>query len=334
MENDFSLADPFYQRLCAGALAGQRLAEQEARRVLTDPTVELLPLLQAAFVVRCHFFGRGVRVHILNNVQNGYCPEDCHYCAQAVESEAEIQKYRMKSDEEILAGAEQAYRSGAYRYCMVFSGRSLPAGRLTHMLELIRSIKAQWPIHLCLSAGFIDQETARQLKEAGLDRYNHNLNTAETYYGSICTTHTYTQRLSTLQSAHSAGLEVCSGLIIGMGESAEDILQVAYTLRDLKAKSIPVNFYVHIPGNKLGRVDLLTPAYCLRVLALFRLINPDAEIRAAGGREVNLRTMDALSLYPANSLFSQGYLNSGGNSTDKTMQMIEDAGFTVEKIEE
>jgi biotin synthase len=303
-------------------------------QILTDPQLELLPLLHAAFVVREHFFGRGVRVHILNNVQNGYCPENCNYCAQAANSTAPIQKYHMKSDAEIMAAAEQAWQAGAYRYCMVFSGRSLPDSRLDAMTDLIRRIKQQWPIHLCLSAGFLDDRAALQLREAGLDRYNHNLNTADRHYDRICTSHTYADRLATLQAANRAGLEVCSGLIIGMGERAEDIVQVALTLRDLRARSIPVNFYVHVEGNQLGAVHQLTPEYCLRVLALFRFTCPDAEIRAAGGRETNLRGLESLALYPANSLFSEGYLNTGGHTMEKTLGLIADAGFYVERIEQ
>ncbi|ABK42563.1 biotin synthase [Magnetococcus marinus MC-1] len=320
--------------MAEAALAGQLPDAQSGLRLLTDPGIELLPLLQAAFRVRFHHFGRGVRIHILNNVQNGYCSEDCNYCAQAKNSKAPIEKYSIKSDEEILEGARKAYESGAYRYCMVSSGRSPHAERIDHMSKLIREIKSRWPVEVCLSAGFLDANKARELKEAGLDRYNHNLNTADGYYGSICTTHSYGDRLNTLQEARRAGLEVCSGIIIGMGEKPEEIVEVATTLRSLQARSIPVNFYVHVEGAQLGAVDQLTPAYALRALALFRFFNPDAEVRAAGGRESNLRGMESMALYPANSLFAEGYLNTTGHMAEKTVKMVEDAGFFVEKIEE
>ncbi|MBF0358624.1 MAG: biotin synthase BioB [Magnetococcales bacterium] len=324
----------FYQQLVNTALAGGVLSQGDGMRILTDPDVELLPLMQAAFQVRKRYFGRGVRVHILNNVQNGLCPEDCNYCAQAVDSEAAIQKYKIKSDAEIMAGAKAAHESGAYRYCIVLSGREPDKKRVDEMSALVKRIKAEYPVEVCLSAGFIDESAAVQLKEAGLNRYNHNLNTAESHYGEICSTHSYRQRLATLEAAKGAGLEVCSGMIIGMGESPDEIWTVANKLRELNARSIPVNFYVHVPGAKLGERHQLTPEYCLRALALFRFSNPDAEIRAAGGREVNLRSLESLALYPANSLFSEGYLNVGGHGADKTMQMISDAGFSVESIEE
>ncbi|MBF0125086.1 MAG: biotin synthase BioB, partial [Magnetococcales bacterium] len=228
------------------AIAGGTITQGEALRLMTDPQLELLSLLQAAFIVRHHFFGRRVRLHILNNIQNGYCPEDCNYCAQAAGSDAEIVKYRLKSDTEILEGAERAWRAGAWRYCLVASGRGPSTERIDHLCQLVRQIKASWSIQVCLSAGFIDQGMAAALKEAGLDRYNHNLNTAEGHYGRICTSHGYADRLATLQAARAVDLEVCSGIIIGMGESVEDIISVAMTLRQLAARSIPVNFYVHL----------------------------------------------------------------------------------------
>ncbi|MBF0143370.1 MAG: biotin synthase BioB [Magnetococcales bacterium] len=302
--------------------------------MLTDTEAELLSLLQAAFVVRHRHFGRGVRIHILNNVQNGYCPEDCNYCAQAAGSQAPIPKFRMKSDAEILDGARRAHEAGAFRYCVVLSGRGPGSGQVEAMADLVSRIKQSYPVQVCLSAGFIDAAMAKRLKEAGLDRYNHNLNTAESHYGSICTTHDYRQRLQTLEAARSQGLEVCSGIIIGMGETPEQVVEVAATLRRLQARSIPVNFYVHVPGSKLGPVNQLDPRLCLRTLCLFRLMNPDAEVRAAGGREVNLRGLESLALYPANSLFSEGYLNTGGHGIERTLTLIADAGFSVDRIED
>ncbi|MBF0110477.1 MAG: biotin synthase BioB [Magnetococcales bacterium] len=315
------------------ALQGILPPPESARRILNDPTLELLPLLQGAFTVRRQHFGLGVRIHILNNVQNGYCPEDCNYCAQAANSKAPIEKYTLKSDEEILQGAKASFESGAFRYCIVLSGRQPAAARVEHMAGLVRRIKESWPVEVCLSAGFLDAATARVLKQAGLNRYNHNLNTAESHYGSICTTHSYRERVQTLEAARSEGLEICSGIIIGMGESDADIVEVAMKLRQLDARSIPVNFYVHVPGSKMGQRQDLTPERCLRTLALFRFLNPDAEIRAAGGREANLRSMESLALFPANSLFSEGYLNVGGHGIDKTRNMIEDAGFFVERVD-
>ncbi|MEO5334490.1 MAG: biotin synthase BioB [Magnetococcus sp. YQC-5] len=320
--------------LARTALNGSVISHEDAMRVLLDAELPLLPLLDAAFAVRKHYFGLGVRVHILNNVQNGLCSEDCNYCAQATSSTGTIPVYRMKSDETVLEEAQRAYDSGAYRYCLVLSGRGPGQERIHHLSTLVARLKAQFPMEICLSAGFIDQTEAAQLKSAGLDRYNHNLNTSEARYGTICQTHSHADRLATLEAARSVGLEVCSGIILGMGESAEDVIEMALLLKRLQARSIPVNFYVHAPGARLGAQNLLTPEYCLRVLCLFRLLNPDAEIRAAGGREANLRSLETLALYPANSLFAEGYLNTAGHAAEQTIQMIQDAGFFVERLEQ
>ncbi|MBF0179776.1 MAG: biotin synthase BioB [Magnetococcales bacterium] len=324
----------FCDKLEQATQNGEKIALEDALRVLTDPEVPLLPLLDAAFQVRKRHFGLGVRVHILNNVQNGLCPEDCNYCSQSVSAAGDIPVWGMKSDETILEEAARAHASGAYRYCLVLSGRGPGEERITHLAQVVNRLKQTFSMEVCLSAGFIDRQQAQRLKSAGLDRYNHNLNTAEERYGTICRTHSYNDRLSTLQAAKSAGLEVCSGIIIGMGESPEEVVEVATELHRLDARSIPVNFYVHAPGASLGEQNRLTPELCLRTLCLFRFLNPCAEIRAAGGREANLRGLESLALYPANSLFAEGYLNTSGHSADRTMAMIRDAGFTVERVDE
>lgn len=325
-------ASSLLDRVLAAALAPRPLADSDALALLSPSEVPLLALLQAAFVVRERHFGRRVRIHVLNNAQNGSCPEDCSYCAQAKNSQAPIERYRLKDDDQILAEAGSAHAAGAYRYCVVLSGRGPSARRVEWLAQLVRRIKTTYPpLEVCISAGLLDEAGARVLKEAGLDRYNHNLNTSAERYAQICTTHGYGDRVATLEAARGAGIDVCSGLIIGMGEQPAEVVELAQTLRRLGARSIPVNFYVHVPGAALGPVDQLTPEYGLRVLCLFRLANPDAEIRAAGGREVNLRALEALALYPANSLFAEGYLNTPGHAADRTIRLIHDAGFEVER---
>lgn len=319
----------YYNRLADTGIDGKELSIDTCREILISEKIELLPLLNAAFEVRRTFTGKEVTVHIINNAQNGHCPENCRYCAQAKTSQAGIEEYPLKSDEEILAEAKAAYEGGAFRYCMVFAGRGPSRRRAEKLAELIRNIKSRYPLQICVSAGLLDAEKAQILKDAGLDRLNHNLNTSERHYPSICTTHTYADRLQTLQAAKQAGIELCSGLIAGMGETTDDVIDVAFALRRLKAESIPVNFLIPIPGNTLTHHETLTPQYCLRVLAMYRFLNPKAEIRVAAGREIHLRSMQVLSLYPANSLFLQGYLNTKGDSRAKTLQMIKDAGFTI-----
>jgi biotin synthase len=319
-----------YARLAERALRDEPPGEAEARWILDGPDVALLPLLHAAFVPRERHFGRKVMVHVLNNVQNGLCPEDCGYCSQSRDSKAAIRKYPMKSDAEILAEAEAAARAGASRYCMVLSGRGPTLATTRHLAGLVRQVKERFPIEVCLSVGLLGEEHARILAEAGLDRLNHNLNTSASHYGEICSTHTYEDRVRTLEAAKKCGIEPCSGLIVGMGETSRDVVEVALRLRELEVPSIPVNFLVPIEGNPVVSDGSLTPERCLRALALVRLVNPRAEVRIAGGREGHLRALGALALWPANSLFVEGYLTTRGDGEEETYRMIADAGFEVE----
>jgi len=321
----------FYTDLARKSLEGQELDNSACSRILSDASLEILPLLDAAFEVRKVYFGREVRVHILNNAQNGHCPEDCHYCAQAKSSQADIEEYGIKSDDEMLREARAAYGKGASCYCMVFAGRQASQSRIDRLKGILAQIKSEFPDkEICVSTGFVTNEGALDLKKAGLDRLNHNLNTSEAHYPRICTTHTFADRLNTLLAAKNAGLKVCSGMIVGMGEAHADIIDVAKRLRALKAESIPVNLLIPIEGNVLtSQESQLTPDFILRVLCLFRFLNPTSEIRVAAGRELHLRSMEVMALYPANSLFLQGYLNATGNSNATTLRMIKDAGFSI-----
>ena len=320
----------FATRLADAALAGQPLSADDALRVLTDDSLDVYGLAHAAYRVRHHHFGRGVQVHILNNAQNGRCPEDCSYCTQAKTSDADIEPYPIKNEEEVLAEAGRAYDAGAHRYCMVFSGRGPTEKRTQQLAGYVRAVKDKYPsLEVCVSAGLLDDEKAEVLKLAGLDRLNHNLNTSRARYGDICTTHTYDDRVNTLLSAKRAGLQTCSGLIAGMGESPSELVELALTLADLKAESIPVNFLLPFEGNVLDTPHGLTPAYCLRILCLFRFANPAADVRCAAGREYHLRSLEPMSLLPANSLFLDGYLNGRGAERRRTYAMIEDAGFEL-----
>lgn len=329
----FSASQPqIYSQWIQAGLADQSIDRADALRILQGDGIDLLSLLQAAGTVRRRYHGNRVTVHILDNVQNGACPEDCHYCGQSRDSEAPITPYKLKSVDEIVEDARAAKEAGAWRFCMVLSGRG-PDGRdIDHMTEAVRKVKAMG-LRTCLSAGLLDEDKAKALKEAGLDRLNHNLNTSESHYPNICTTHTYQDRVDTLNAAKSAGLGLCSGMIVGLGESYDDLLDVAYRLRQYKAESIPVNFLLPIEGNPLTHAGTngqpLNPQTVLRVLSVFRLINPTAEVRVAAGREFHLRSLQPLSLWPASSLFVDGYLLTEGSGAQATFQMIHDAGFEL-----
>ena len=319
-----------YSELAARALRDEAPTKGECIALLDDPAIELLPLLQAAYEPRRAHFGRKVMVHVLNNAQNGLCPEDCGYCSQNKDSGAEIRKYPMKGDDEILAGAEAAARAGASRYCIAISGRGPSVQRTRQLADVVRSIKGRYPIEICISGGLLGDEHAKILAEAGLDRFNHNLNTSAAHYDKICSTHTYQDRVDTLNALKRNGIEPCSGMIIGMGEQTHDVVEVAFELRGLEVPSIPMNFLIPIEGNQVVSDDSLSPDRCLRAICMMRLVNPRAEIRLAGGREGHLRSLGALALWPANSLFVEGYLTTRGDAVRDTYQMIGDAGFEIE----
>ena len=311
------------------SLEGPPLDRAELLQLL-GPDIPLLPLLHEARVAREHTFGNRVRVHILNNAQNARCPEDCGYCSQSAVTNAPLRPYPWKPKQELVEEARRAHAAGAFRYCMVASGRGPTDRQIEFLADAVRAIRAEVPVRICVSVGLLDEAKARALKEAGVDRLNHNLNTSERRYPEICSTHTYADRVATLRAARAAGLEQCSGLIAGMGEQDADLVDVALELRALAVPSIPVNFLLPIEGNPIQSDGSLTPERALRVLAMMRLANPRAEVRVAAGREGHLRSLEALALWPANSLFVEGYLTTKGKGAVDTYSMIRDAGFVVE----
>jgi len=318
-----------WQAAASRVLAGEMLSAHEAQQVLTAPDAELLDLLQAAYRVRSHYFGNKVQLYFLMNAKSGLCPEDCTYCSQSKVSEAEIPKYNLLSRDEILAGAKAAAERQAKTYCIVISARGPNEREMAAVEKLVPEIKAEFNLDVCACLGLLTTEQADRLKACGVDRVNHNLNTGGEFYSEICTTHTYEDRLETLRAVRSAGMELCSGGIVGMGEQPSDIVDMAIDLRDLGVESIPVNFLNPIDGTPLAGSDDLTPTYCLKVLAMFRLVNPDREIRIAGGREIHLRSLQAMGLYAANSIFVGDYLTTKGQIPDADYAMIRDLGFEV-----
>lgn len=319
-----------YHHLATRVLNEESLTREEAVGILTAPQEQLLSLVDAAYQIRHRYFGNTVRLQMLLNAKSGACQEDCHYCSQSTISTAPIERYALLSAEEMLAGARRAANAKAQRYCVVISGRSPLQSELAQISKAVKQIKEEIPIQICCSLGLLNGDQARQLKEAGVDRINHNLNTSEAYHPSICTTHTYQDRLKTLEEARAAGLELCCGGIVGMGERDEDLVDLALSLQKVQPDSIPLNMLYPVEGTPFEEHKNLTPAHCLKILCLFRFLHPKTEIRAAGGREKNLRSLQPLALYVADSLFVDGYLTTPGLAHKEVWSMIEDMGFTVE----
>lgn len=310
-------------------LAGETLSAAEAESILTAPDSELLSVLDAAYRVRQHYFGNQVQLYLLMNAKSGLCPEDCQYCSQSKVSEAEIPKYNILSRDKLMDGAKVAAERQAKTYCIVISARGPNEREMQAVEQIVPEIKSKYDLKICASMGLLTSEQADRLAACGVDRVNHNLNTGEDYYADICTTHGYSDRVDTLKAVRSAGMEMCSGGIIGMGEKPSDLVQMAIELRELGVHSIPVNFLNAIEGTPLEGKDTLTPQRCLKALAMFRLVCPDREIRIAGGREIHLRSLQPLGLYAANSIFVGDYLTTQGQTPDADYQMIRDLGFEV-----
>jgi len=253
---------PDWETLASTALAGGGLTRTDALSVLACDDDELLPLLQAAFRVRRAHFGLKVKLNMLVNAKSGICPEDCGYCSQSIVSTADVPKYQFLSRDVLLDGAREAWARRAGTYCIVASGRRPSRRELAEVTAAVREIKQELPLKICACLGLLSDDDARELKDAGVDRYNHNLNTSRDHHGRITTTHTYDDRVATVEAVKRAGISPCSGFIAGMRERDEQLVDVAFALRELDADSIPVNFLHAIPGTPLEGTHELDPRRC------------------------------------------------------------------------
>ncbi|WP_334110016.1 biotin synthase BioB [Thermodesulfitimonas autotrophica] len=317
-------------RLAEKVLKGATLAFEEACLLLATPA-EVTPfLLGAADVIRKHFRGRQVDRCAIVNARSGRCPEDCRFCAQAARYPTQAPVYPLLPADEIRRRAQAVYAGGIRRFSLVTSGRD-PGGDFDKILDLIRMLRQELPeLQICASLGVLRPEEARALKKAGLSRYHHNLETAASFFPQICTTHRYADRVATILTAKEAGLEVCAGGIIGLGETPVQRAELAFALRDLDVPSVPVNILHPIPGTPLEAAPPLPPLEILRTLAVFRFILPRATIRYAGGREHNLRDTQALGLAGGvDGLITGDYLTTHGQGIPRDRTLIRDLGLEI-----
>lgn len=321
---------PTFDQLADTVLAGTPATPADALDVLRTPDADLLPLMAAAARLRRTHFGNTVKVNYLVNLKSGLCPEDCGYCSQRLGSGADILTYTWLKTDEAIEQATAGLRGGATRVCMVSSGRGPTDRDVERVAGMVGALKAEHPdVEVCACLGLLKDGQAERLREAGVDAYNHNINTAESHHDDIVTTHTYADRVETVERAQSAGLSACSGLIAGLGETDEQLVEALFALRDLGSDSIPVNFLMPFDGTPLEGTWDLTPGRCLRILAMARFVCPDREIRIAGGREMHLRSLQGLALHVANSIFLGDYLTSEGQAAEADLELIRDNGFVV-----
>ena len=307
------------------------LSREEAIAILNTPDENLQELVARAELLRRKYKGNHVSIHILTNARSGNCSQDCAYCAQSCRSNADIEKYRWVADEKLYEDNAFVKDHHLSRHCIGLSGMKFSDEEIEELAEKIRKMKKDGT-HLCCSIGFLTKHQALLLKEAGLDRINHNLNSSRSYYSKICSTHTFEQRVANIKMLQELGYEICSGGIIGMGESKEDVVDMLLELREIKPEALPINFLLPIPGTPLEHADMsgLTTAYCMKVLCLARLLVPTADIRCAAGREVYFKGEEKMLLSVVDSIFASGYLTAGGQGIQDTIQTIVDAGFTYE----
>jgi len=319
-----------FDDLADAVLSGTPASAEDALDVLRSTDDELLDVVAAAARLRRKHFGDTVKVNYLVNLKSGLCPEDCHYCSQRLGSTADILRYTWLKNDEAIEQARAGLRGGASRVCMVSSGRGPTDRDVDRVAGMVGALKAEHPeVEVCACLGLLKDGQAERLRAAGVDAYNHNINTAESHHDSIVTSHTYANRVETVGRAQAAGLSACSGLIAGLGESDEQLVEALFALRDLGSDSIPVNFLMPFDGTPLEGTWELTPARCVRILAAARFVCPDREVRVAGGREMHLRSLQGLALHVANSIFLGDYLTSEGQAAEADLELIRDNGFVV-----
>lgn len=316
-------------RLAEGVLSGRAVTGDEALAILHVPDEALPALLTAADRLRRHFRGQAVALCAICNARSGRCDQDCAFCAQSIHYETEAPVYSFIAAKAIRQGAVRARQSGARNFSIVTAGKRLSRPDLQRAGRAVTMIR-RTGVRPCASLGILTEEELLALREAGLARYHHNLETGRSFYGRICTTRTFDDNVAVLRRARQAGLEVCSGALMGLGESAAQRVELFLELRELGVDSVPLNFLVPVPGTPLADMKELTPLDCLRIVAAARFILPDRHLLIAGGRRENLRQLESLLFWAgASGLMIGDLLTTAGPPAEEDRQMIADLGLPI-----
>jgi len=317
------------QELKKKVLAGEDITKEEAMYLVNLDESRTMELLAAANEIKNKFIGKKVDLCSIVNAKSGSCSEDCTFCSQSAHYNTGTVTYPLMAKEEILARAKEMEGSGAEHFGIVTSGRGVVSDEdFENLIEAFRLIREETSLEVCASLGTLDEKRAEKLANVGLKRYNHNLETSESYYAEICTTHTYADRVNTVKFLKERGMEVCSGGIIGLGESFEDRIDLAFTVKELDVDSVPINILNPVEGTPLDSNDPVPPMETLKTAAVFRFILPTKVIKLCGGRETNLRDLQSLSLLSGiNGLLIGNYLTTEGRATAEDLQMIKDLGL-------
>ncbi|HZB64778.1 MAG TPA: biotin synthase BioB [Nitrososphaeraceae archaeon] len=320
--------DSFIDILINKVVNNQQICFQEAYTLLSTDNIQALA--KGANTITRKFNGAVVDIESLVNAKSGRCPEDCSFCAQSSFYNTGISKYPLLPTEKLIDHARNAKNEGATSFCLVCAYRSPPEKDFEQICEAIVKIKNSIDIDVNVSLGFMTPERAKQLKSLGVKRYNHNLETAKSYFSQICTTHDYEDRINTGKIVKNAGLELCCGGIIGMGESPEQRLELAFALADLDPDEVPINILISREGTPLMYKHPLTTDDIIKTIAVWRFIMPKTILKIAGGREKYFRDNGRYALKAgANGIISGGYLTTGGNQQNKDLEMIKEIGLEV-----
>lgn len=310
---------------------GEQITKQEAIELYEQPLSELC---RNADEIRRHFCSNGFDICTIINGKSGHCSENCRFCAQSSHNHTDAAEYPLLSTEEIVEQAKINDEQGVLRYSIVTSGKRLPDAEVDKMCEAVREIKKQTGISVCISFGLLNEEQYRKLKDAGVSRVHNNLETSRRNFPNICTTHTFDDKLNAIRAAQAAGLSICSGGIMGLGETPEDRIDMALTLRELGIKSVPVNMLNPIPGTPMEQNKKLTSDDMRRIVAVYRFILPDASIRLAGGRGLLEDKGKGCFLSGANAAISGDMLTTAGITVKTDMELLTKLGYEVKYCNE
>lgn len=322
----------FICKMAETVIAGGQLSFDDAVKLATCNGQDRLQLFVEASRIRDHFVGSAIHLCSIINAKSGRCPENCSFCAQSAHHNSQVPVYPLVDEEELVRCAKAAELNGAACYGIVTSGTRIEEGEeLDRICRAVSRIKSETGISPSCSLGMLDDATARRLKEAGMETYHHNLETARSFFPQICSTHAYDDDVETVRAAKRAGIKVCSGGIFGLGESFNQRIEMAMTLRELQVNSIPLNFLDPVPGTKLESANNLTPMECLTTVAIYRFILPNRRLSVCGGREKNLRELQSwIFLAGANGMMTGNYLTKAGRSTEIDQQLLSDLGLHAE----
>ncbi|MFC1709047.1 biotin synthase BioB [Candidatus Omnitrophota bacterium] len=313
-------------------LSGGELSFDEALSLLEIKDKDQLErLFIAANRIREKFRGKRVDLCSITNAKSGNCSQDCFYCAQSAHNKTEANVSPLASAEEMLECARAAFLNKAHRFCIVTSGCLVEEGELKEVCRAIRLIKKNFPsLRMDASLGRLTKDQALALKESGLDRYNHNIETVEDFFGKICTTHTFQDRLQTLKILREVGIEVCCGGIIGLGETNKQRIEFAFCLKSIDADCVPINFLNPVEGTPLQDNSIPSPSELLKIISIFRLVLPKKQIRICGGREKNLGELQSQIFFAgADAIILGNYLTTKGNEPHQDLQMISNSGLSI-----